>query len=129
MPTLSIPWVNDGEPFDITRDHLTPGAVRRAKVRRIHILKDSLGGLGDLDAADRDLVRDEALEEAQLEEVMVLIHGFLRNIDPSLDLSPEEVLDRLTVDELRALGEALQDEVDDDLADDVDAGEAADPLA
>lgn len=126
--TVRIGWVNNGEPFEVSADLVTPGIAREAKLRRIHVLKEHLAGLGALDPEDRALVRAEVMAEAQAEEAMVLLHRFLAAVDPGVgDMGPEDVLNRLTVPEVQAILRGLKPDTVDDAAPEVPGG-AEDPL-
>lgn len=107
--TISIPWVNDGEPFELNPKGITPAAQRRSLTMKSHVLKEQLQGTRDMHESIVAELRREALLEAVVRATMILIHDMLANVDPKIrKMTPDEVRERLTPAEVGAIERAMK---------------------
>ena len=106
--TVSLPWVNRGEPFLFNLGRLTPATQHKALVLKAHELKQTFAGTGEMPAEIVRELRDAALREAERRYMAVVLHEILSQADPALKgLSPDEVYAKVTVDDWNQLFPAL----------------------
>lgn len=108
MEPLSIPWVKQGQPFIVSRGHLSPSAHKQAALAKHAVYREMLSDLDKLPRDVADEIRADADVHAGVAMLDVFVHAALVQADPEVaKLTPMQVRERLAKDEYTALIRAL----------------------
>lgn len=109
MATITIPWVNQGRPFEAGPKTLTHHALRAGVLARNATYLKAVDGLRDDHPKEvKDAVLKGAANAAQLSEVDALLYELLLAVDSSLAAQGyDAVLRRLSKEDHTALVGAL----------------------